>query len=109
MPTPRGPGEPEGSKDPERDLRREEDVERVNRSLEELEDLIDQVILYTDPRYIDESRLGTPEGAAFARKCRDVADYLGTLAVRLGGMLDKAPHVSPDERNEPGAGDVGGQ
>ena len=121
MPTPREPEGStgsEGSKGPGRDPR-QEDVERLNRSLEELEDLVDQVILYADPRYIDESKLETPEGADFARKCREVADYLGTLAVRLGGMLDKAPRTpangrdeqnARDERtgpNEPDAGDVG--
>ena len=91
---------------------REEDVARVDRSLEELEDLVDQVILYADPRYIDESRLEGPEGAAFARQCREVADYLSSLAVRLEGMLDKAPHAphqdDPAEPIEPNGPDAGG-
>lgn len=99
--------------EPRPGLGREEDVERVNRSLEELEDLVDQVILYADPRYIDESRLESPEGAAFARQCREVANYLSSLAVRLEGMLDKAPHApqanETNDANGPNAGDVGGQ
>ena len=65
--------------------------DRLNRSLEELEDLVDQVILYADPRYIDSAKLETPEGAAFARQCREVAEYLNSLAGRLEGMLGKAP------------------
>jgi hypothetical protein len=97
--------------EPRPDPGRDEDVERVNRSLEELEDLVDQVILYADPRYIDDSRLESPEGAAFARQCREVADYLSSLAVRLEGMLDKAPHApQANEANEasgPDAGDAG--
>jgi hypothetical protein len=71
--------------------RRERDPDQLNQSLEELEDLVDQVILYADPRYIDEEKLNTPEGAAFAKQCREVAEYLGSLAGRLEGMLGKAP------------------
>jgi hypothetical protein len=70
---------------------RDRDPERLNQSLEELEDLVDQVILYADPRYIPEENLNTPEGAAFARQCREVAEYLGSLAGRLEGLLDNAP------------------
>ena len=73
----------------------EGDADRINRSLEELEDLVDQVILYADPRYMDEAKLEGPGGEAFARQCRKVADYLGSLAVRLEGMLDKAPRTPP--------------
>lgn len=69
----------------------EGDPDRLNRSLEELEDLVDQVILYADPRYIDSANLDTPEGAAFARQCREVAEYLSSLAGKLEGMLGKAP------------------
>ena len=71
--------------------RLEGDPERFNRSLEELEDLIDQVILYADPRYIDSAKLDTPEGARFARQCREVAEYLSSLAGKLEGLLGKAP------------------
>jgi hypothetical protein len=78
----------------------EERVERFNQSLEELEDLVDQVILYADPQYVDDAKLDTPEGAAFARKCRDVADYLSSLAVRLEGLLGKAPDT-PEGLIEP--------
>ncbi|MGH2721134.1 MAG: hypothetical protein ACRDJO_05970 [Actinomycetota bacterium] len=67
------------------------DPDRLNQSLEELEDLVDQVILYADPRYIDEEKLNTPEGAAFAEQCREVAEYLGSLAGQLEGMLGRAP------------------
>jgi hypothetical protein len=65
------------------------DPEVVARSLEELEDLVDQVILYADPRYIDPAKLETPEGQAFAQQCREVAQYLSDLAARLQGILDQ--------------------
>jgi hypothetical protein len=70
---------------------RDRDPDRINQSLEELEDLVDQVILYADPRYIDEEKLNTPEGVVFAKQCREVAEYLGWLAGRLESMLGKAP------------------
>jgi uncharacterized protein with von Willebrand factor type A (vWA) domain len=75
---------------------RDRDPDRLNQSLEELEDLVDQVILYADPRYIDEDKLNTPEGAAFAQQCREVAEYLGSLAGRLEGMLGKSPDAPED-------------
>lgn len=71
--------------------RPEGDPDWLNRSLEELEDLVDQVILYADPRFLDSAKLDTPEGAAFARQCREVAEYLSSLAGRLEGLLGKAP------------------
>ena len=86
----------------------EGDLDRLNRSLEELEDLVDQVILYADPRYVDEAKLETPEGAAFARQCREVADYLGSLAVKLQGMLDSAPDAPQGAEGTGDAGGVGG-
>jgi hypothetical protein len=67
------------------------DPDRLDRSLEELEDLVDQVILYADPRYIDVGKLDTPEAAAFARQCREVAEHLSSLAGRLEGLLGSAP------------------
>ncbi|HEY8200473.1 MAG TPA: hypothetical protein VII47_03885 [Actinomycetota bacterium] len=82
--------------------------DRINRSLEELEDLVDQVILYVDPAYIDEAKLEGPGGAEFARQCREVADYLGSLAVRLEDMLGKAPGTSSGTPlDSPEAGDTG--
>ena len=85
----------------------EGDPDRINRSLEELEDLLDQVILYADPRYIDEAKLEGPGGEAFARQCREVADYLGSLAIRLEGMLDNAPSPPPGSPDAPEAGGTG--
>jgi hypothetical protein len=75
---------------------REDDPDRLNQSLEELEELVDQVILFADPRYLDEGKLETPEGAAFARQCREVAEYLKTLAGRLEGLLGTPPEVPDD-------------
>jgi hypothetical protein len=87
---------------------KEDDLDRLSRSLDELEDLVDQVILYADPRYIDETKLESLQGAAFARQCREVADYLSSLAIRLEGMLGPAPDTPEGIEGIEGAGGIGG-
>lgn len=72
------------------------DRERLWESLTELEDVLDQLILYADPEALDPAKLDTAEAAAFASKCREAAHSLAGLRTRLQRLVDGHPQTAPE-------------